>query len=357
MKKVVIIISSFLIFIGNHKKISLFKQAIKEKKDKNMKLYVFVLSVSTIFFVDVYAMSFNDKESLKYPLIFQAIDDNNLDKVKELCENSETSWMIEQRWGEKTPLIYAITEKNSDIAKYLIKKGANLKCKNAEDYTPLHCASLTKNIAVAQLLLQKGADIEAVTIHGETPLSRSIVAERSEFEMAQLLVQQGASIFAKSDGKCFIDGLYEFKAQGEQRYYVDILVFEAFKYMIGQDNKNRFKELVNYPSKAIKEKINTQDKSGNTLLHLVMMSEPKILRNAKARLLLACDASPNVCNNAGVTPVHIAVQQNDLALFGLLVAYKADILMPFPKQLFHPMHMAIHHHPRMLTLLTRAARG
>jgi len=174
-------------------------------KSKNMKLYLFVLSVSAIFFADVYPMSFNDKESQEIPPIFQAIDDNNLDKVKELCSNSETSSMIDQQYEKKTPLIYAIIKKNSEIAQYLIEKGASLKCKDAEGYTPLHYASLTKNIAVAQFLLQKGADIEAVTIHGETPLSRSTVSEESEFQVAQFLVQQGASILAKNQWqRCFI---------------------------------------------------------------------------------------------------------------------------------------------------------
>ena len=62
--------------------------------------------------------------------------------------------------------------KNSDIVRQLLRRGAFVHATSAVSLaTPLHCACIKGNYEVAKILIKYGANLEAATNNGLTPLS------------------------------------------------------------------------------------------------------------------------------------------------------------------------------------------
>ena len=93
--------------------------------------------------------------------IFDAIQANDLDKVKKLIEYDKTIAKLKSGYGD-TPLHIAALVDNNEIAKLLIEHGANLEVQNRSFYTPLMRAGLK----VTKVLVENGADINFVSRNG-----------------------------------------------------------------------------------------------------------------------------------------------------------------------------------------------
>lgn len=125
----------------------------------------------------------------------QAILANDLTKVKELIlAGADVNARVD---GWFTPLMTAITKGDTEIAKILIEKGADVNAVFAdartpypESRTPLMFAAQKGNAEIARLLILKGADINAMSYQGGTALSFAEAA--GEKDMADLLKQWGA---------------------------------------------------------------------------------------------------------------------------------------------------------------------
>jgi uncharacterized protein len=84
--------------------------------------------------------------------------------------------------GSKTPLLYATRAGHLDIARLLIRHGANLELADGNGVTPLinaiinasiirvNRAGTSDHLKIAQLLLDAGANVNAADWYGETPL-------------------------------------------------------------------------------------------------------------------------------------------------------------------------------------------
>lgn len=70
----------------------------------------------------------------------------------------------------ETALLQAASWGRLEIAKILIKHGANVNAKAAWGAVPLHDAARMGNVEVARLLLEHGADVNAKDYEGKTPL-------------------------------------------------------------------------------------------------------------------------------------------------------------------------------------------
>ena len=85
-----------------------------------------------------------------------------------------------------------------DIAKYLIKSGADVNAKDVEGRTPLHYLSIdydryNENIGLAEALIEAGAKVNAKDKKGNTPLH--YVKNK---ELAEILIKAGAIVNAKN---------------------------------------------------------------------------------------------------------------------------------------------------------------
>ena len=86
-----------------------------------------------------------------------------------------------------TGLLFAASMKsNSDVVRYLIKKGAMVDAADDSGHTPLYTAVCVKNWDVACMLLKNGANPDLATKDGVTPLM--VAALRNRIECDVMLV-------------------------------------------------------------------------------------------------------------------------------------------------------------------------
>ncbi|MGE4300950.1 MAG: ankyrin repeat domain-containing protein [Victivallaceae bacterium] len=98
-----------------------------------------------------------------------------------------------------TALQIAAMKNYTDIAKYLIEKGADVNTRSVTGFTPLHTAAMFGSTQVGEILLEKGADVNAATADSlATPLI--CAAQNGHSEMVRLLLENGADIKPKNSG-------------------------------------------------------------------------------------------------------------------------------------------------------------
>jgi uncharacterized protein len=79
-----------------------------------------------------------------------------------------------------SPLHYAASSGNFEIAFSLIDSGANVNVKQVHGVTPLHSAAHIGHVSLVNLLIENGADLFATLDSGETPLDLAYEAKHSE---------------------------------------------------------------------------------------------------------------------------------------------------------------------------------
>ena len=74
-----------------------------------------------------------------------------------------------------TALSWAALLDATEIANFLIEKGADVNAKSRDGSTPLHSAAFLGHTEIAELLIRKGADVNPKNYKDETPLDASVV--------------------------------------------------------------------------------------------------------------------------------------------------------------------------------------
>ena len=99
-----------------------------------------------------------------------------------------------------TPLCMAMMFRYFDVARELIRRGADVNSKNRAGFTMLHGAVALGRKDEAEILLEaSGIDVDARSGSGLTPLH--FAAQRSRMGIARLLIAGGADVNARaSDG-------------------------------------------------------------------------------------------------------------------------------------------------------------
>jgi ankyrin repeat protein len=95
---------------------------------------------------------------------------------------------------ESTPLHLASRQGHLEVARVLIKHGADAAAQTVDGRTPLHEASSWGHMELARLLIENGADAAAQDRDGETPLHE--VSSWGHVELARLLIEQGVDVAA-----------------------------------------------------------------------------------------------------------------------------------------------------------------
>jgi hypothetical protein len=120
---------------------------------------------------------------------YDAIKRGDLESVKELFDKSIIN--IKNAYGV-TPLIMAVSRSYEDIAKFLIKNGADVNAKDNEGSSTLLHSCFVDDSKIAELLVRSGADINVQDNFGITPLIYS--CSEGYINLAKLLVKYGADI-------------------------------------------------------------------------------------------------------------------------------------------------------------------
>lgn len=261
----------------------------------------------------------------------------------------------------------------SDIAKALIKAGANIEAKTESGDTPLMLAAKNDKLDNVRILLDAGANVNARNNFHSSPLLIAIQESQSE-SLTKLLINAGADLNAVSDWgwgalHLTVNGVYEDGIfSGTDLSNIAKLLLDAgadieLKTMEGRSalalaainkNPNTMKVLLDYGAdvntqdewkwtplmnavfkakSAALSKIllnagadaNTQNKFGSTALHLTVDSEDEAKHDLYhiAKVLLDSGANQEVVNNDGETPLMIAGKFNKPEVAKLLIEHGA----------------------------------
>lgn len=105
-------------------------------------------------------------EGEKFTLLHFAIGRSRLDIVEFLMEEDADPDILYQ---DKTALMYAIKNGETEIVKYLVDLGVSVKVKNKRIKTALHYAAEYSTPEIARLLLENGAKTTDKDASGQTP--------------------------------------------------------------------------------------------------------------------------------------------------------------------------------------------
>lgn len=102
----------------------------------------------------------------------------------------------ESELGRARAVHFAATLGDPAMLRFLLDATAEIDARDDEDKTPLHRAAIHGNTDAAKLLIERGADIEAVDDrYGFTPLISAALSGR--LEIVRLLIKAGANIEAR----------------------------------------------------------------------------------------------------------------------------------------------------------------
>ena len=125
-------------------------------------------------------------------LMFQAIENGNLDEVKHFVEEDSASYylVVADEYGY-TAVHQAADFNQLVIAEYLIGKGADVNAKADNDVTPIFIATYRNSPKMIKLLLKAGADINVQSAKGISSLV--FAAGEGYADIVDILLKAGAS--------------------------------------------------------------------------------------------------------------------------------------------------------------------
>lgn len=129
--------------------------------------------------------------------LHDAAEKGDLDAVKALVAKGENIDAKNKQYAQ-TALHVAIHNEHADIARFLIKSGADVNAKMNNGQTGLHTAAFFGDVKSVTSLLRAKADVNAKDTNGVTPLHRA--AEGGDIETIRILLASGAQINAQTKG-------------------------------------------------------------------------------------------------------------------------------------------------------------
>lgn len=205
-----------------------------------------------------------------------------------------------QQASNHRTLIEAVSEKNLEKVRALIKEKKNIKNINLQDelgHTVLHMATINQQEDMILLLLSvEGIKVDIRNQVGETPLHIAIkkVQDPQNVTVIQSLNEKGANGAVKN-----IDGETPWHvAMRRPELHIRECLFEIF------EKQTQFQDVIKIP-----------DDNGNTLLHIVSACGHFDI----AKKLIEAGADKNAVTRQRKTPLHLASQKGRLRMVEFLL--------------------------------------
>jgi ankyrin repeat protein len=193
--------------------------------------------------------------------------------------------------------LIAAIEDHRDMVELLLNNKAGVQIKNRDGFAPIHLAG---NKDIAQLLVSHGAKIDTSGYHGRTPLHQAAMRNRND--VVEWLCAKGAKVNAvDSDGQTPL--IIAISQPGGTEYFTTRSI-ETIRILL------RYGADVSY-----------RDKEGRTLLLDAVRRDRKDIVD----LLLRHGADINAKDKYGYTPLHWAVSSKNRDMVELLVSRGADV--------------------------------
>jgi len=132
----------------------------------------------------------------------------------------KSGYDINYLYAGKSPLHFAIEEKNLHAIRILVKNSADLELKDEDQETALKSAVRTDNIEILEYLISQGADVNTFGKSGSTPLTTA--AYKGNKEAIELLVSHDANINIKQEKNYWT--LLHYAANYNHPHLVDYLI-------------------------------------------------------------------------------------------------------------------------------------
>lgn len=239
-------------------------------------------------------------ERFSYTLLYLAIDFklNNLInamlKVKGIDINAPSPF------SEWTALHWAVEDRNTEVARKLIEKGANVNQLDSSQRTTLYQPAVNGDIEITKILVKNNADVNAEDLARLTALYNA--AANGHEEVAKYLMENGADV--KKNGALKLTPLHIAVAN----------VDEAMVNCIIKNDKN------------IVENIEIVDVFGWSPLYWAATKNDTLILEILLQATSRCRASVDIEDKLiGRSPLHIAATNNNVEAVELLINYEADV--------------------------------
>lgn len=269
--------------------------------------------------------------------LLTAVQDRNLSKAEVLVSRGAN--INTKNDDGYTSLHFAVLKNFQSGIDYLIKKGANIDAKDNLGRTPLHWAARDGYLGIVQAITEGGANLDVKDKDNKTPsdlaswkgykniaqylkqvqLDKKLLAaaKGNDYHEVQILVSQGASLEAKDrNGRT---SLYMASWNGN---------LDVVKYLIGKGSsinvkdkdgktplgiaiERKYNDVVACLQQILNEQLLAAIENGNLNTIKNLISEGANV-NAKGTLV-------------GISPMHLAVENQDIDFIEFLLSKKADI--------------------------------
>jgi len=94
--------------------------------------------------------------------------------------------------SEWSPLMIAVSQRKTEIVKFLLENGVDANCSDSKGFTPLMLASFLNETEIIRILIQHGADVNARSNNSFSSIIYAIYANATE--AVKVLTENGADI-------------------------------------------------------------------------------------------------------------------------------------------------------------------
>jgi len=255
--------------------------------------------------------------------IYQAVIDGNTDLVKKFLQQ-DPDLLNAKNQDAMAPLNLAAENGQLEVAKLLLKKGADPLLGDNENSGPIHLAAISGSIPIIDLLLENGVGINFRDDNGLTALHFAL--SRRQFEAAQHLIDIGADVKIQTNNSW---STLQFAAIGGNLDLVKQIVEK--KVDVNDPLENGFTPLFSAVSfghtdvvKYLVENgadIHAEDDGGNIPLSLARNTNTY----EAAVFLIEKGADVKHKNKFKQTPLHSATMRGSINIAELFLEHGADI--------------------------------